>query len=272
MFDARMDGSHASAVCKLGSREIANGNSSNVESLLNQDFRTTGLFPLFRQPRDPEQLSKGKILNAKTTGGLLSLYSSISGVPRDIYSSVFSVSDALVVCDLATDNVYWITLDVNSNIDPDLLDVFRLTRASVQTQLGALNAERRYDRDNWRAPTLDEFDLLMMLSKRMNLLSPSAFYWSADRSESGEWLVVTGDRARLSSPGVLLPVGRREFTTEAGAAQYNYSVLSVPLAGRSGFTPPSLQFRAYLVLVSHGGADEYRLRWMQPTDKHKYEN
>jgi len=243
------------------SREVNAGRSNDVQSLLANDFRQTGIFPIFRQPREPERLSKTRSLRTKSRGGLLSMYSGLPNVPRDFYSTSFRCEDARFICDLASDAVFWVMFDMQSTDVEDghaeMSRLFQFNRSGAALQIETVNAGGQHGRKNWRPPTLEEFDMLVLLQARNPILDPKGYYWSSDRTEAGAWLLIN------ASPGVgdgsrsLELIGKRELKNSTTTGS-EYSVFASKLADQPGYTAESLQFRAYLVLVSHGKAEEFR--------------
>lgn len=244
-----------------GSDQASKGHYESLSAALNKDYRKTGLFPIFRQPRQPEQLSKTRLLHPTRSAGLLSLYSSLRNVPRQVYSTVIHDGDATVICDLAADCVYWSLIDVPRIIGtPEFVDfrtTFMFTRAEAQRQIEQVNTEARRGRQDWRAPTLDEFDQLFLLHERVPIFETSAYYWSSDKTDTGSWILVSTERDAGSTSDTREVIGTREGVLRKDGSK-GYSVFAVPLAGQAGFTARSLEGRAYLILVSHGDAYEFR--------------
>jgi hypothetical protein len=146
---------------------------SKVKTLLQQsDFSLTQLFPIFQKGRDPKNLLRNEILNPSVVRRARTQYSRIN--PHWSADFIFEgrKDETTFLYDIATDLLFTIPVDNRS--------------ATYETrllfQLSAKDAFKEKDHNNWRAPTLDEFDLLYMINEEIPFAdvefqrkSPSSF-------------------------------------------------------------------------------------------------
>ncbi len=241
----------------------ARGSTERLQVLLLKNLRPTGLFPLLEHPRTPAALRKTEILSAARGIRALALYRSLGGIARGLYLREHLDGDSAYLCDMASDAVFCVQIDwrrvSTGKVDTDTCRLFDMTRADVARQCEGLNSASWSTRKDWRAPTLEEFDILLVANERLGFLDPEGTYWISDTTEKGEHLI-----ASLGTPPSLIPagatlVGDRGVALPTGGLR-KVAIISVPSLGfrsKSGIYDTSLA--AKLVLVSVGGAADFSI-------------
>ncbi len=229
-----------------------------VRDMLARDFTATGVFPLSELHPDPGQLKTSQLL---ATESFESDGPGASPVwDPTTYVTEHYVEHSLYLCDRSSDTVIFVPTDwrrIGNGVDAESARLFLATRSEADNQITALNNHRRDDRDNWRAPTLEELDLVFRLNLEMGFLPHGQFVWTADHTSDAERVVAQMSSAVDGGDRRLNPIGVRKVAG-ASADANGYFVSSMPPLGirdRRGRYDAS--FQALLLRVSQGAAEAF---------------
>ena len=229
-----------------------------LTALLSEDFRRTGLYPIFETPRNPEQLSLARIKVGRGLRRMRDQPSRMHSLASVAFVTQHRVGDSVYLCDAAADCVYCIPLDFRTAIDvADDLEVLRMTAGDVVNQLDRVRAGEVDGRSDWREPILDEFDLLALANANRGFLSEGEYYWCADRAADGSRLCVFLGEVEDSLEGIVRVIGMREVR-RGGDVNVSYTVLKA--MPQRAVVNVIKSPRALLIRVSVGQAEEFRHR------------
>jgi hypothetical protein len=238
----------------------AQSNAHFLRLVLSQDYTGTGLFPLSAEQRLPGRLSRAQILNPEPSP-LIAIHKSSTWDIRRLYVTEHALEDSVYLCDRASDTVFYIAPDwrkvSTGEVDADTARLFVFTRGEADRQTTAFNEQLRDKRTNWRLPTLDEFDFLVLWNRQANLL-PSDFYvWTDDRAEDGSRLVARTCASEEHDEPKVKVVGMRSVVGgETPPAMYLFSTTTL-LGNKDARGHYDTSFRALVVRVSKGGAETF---------------
>jgi len=158
-------------------------NDSQISQLLQMsDFSRTGIFPLFERGREPQLLKRSETLTSSVSRRVRSRYSRINAK----WSTAFVVEDRngdmTTFYDMAYDLKFSIPVD-NRCGNSELMSLFQISPVDMER-------ENKKGKKSFRAPTLDEFDLLYIINEGIPFADPFGYYWSSDWSEGNRPLCV----------------------------------------------------------------------------------
>ncbi len=229
-----------------------------VREMLARDFAATGVFPLSEPHRDPLQLQTSQILATESRDSETPQASPVWDPTT--YVTEHGVEHSLYLCDRSSDAIIFVPTDwrrIGDGVDAESARLFLATRSEADNQLAALNKHRKDGRDNWRAPTLEELDLVFRLNLELGFLPHGQFVWSSDHTTDGERVVAQMTNAVDGGDRRLNPIGVRKVVgTNANAIDYFVSSMP-PLGIRDRRGRYDASFQALLVRVSQGAAQSF---------------
>jgi hypothetical protein len=208
-----------------------------VKKLLqSSDFSHAGLFPLFEKDRESKILSRSEILSPPTVRRVRTQYSRINPIWSTDYVLEVRKDDTTYLYDMASNRLFTIPVDDRCVID-DSCGGYETKSLFL---LSAKDAFMEQAHKDWRAPTLDEFDLLYTINEEIPFADPWGYYWSSDKGEEGSYLCVSFTDKKDDR---LSMIGLRQLNKGKGKLQ-GYPVFEVN--GSSAYSPSN---RGYLIHV-----------------------
>jgi hypothetical protein len=233
-------------------RARGQGVSESVLRMLEDtDFRKTRLFPMARCTRESAAFSKEACVRGNLEN-FNSIWPVFEGRVSEVLIRIREADDTILMCDFATD-LAWLLPELEHVGE---VSVYRVPQGELDSLLRRHEETSHFERDDWRLPTLEEFDILVSLyasvTKKKRVLKSSEFYWSADSLTGGGQIAVSVGLQPLEDAHVKY-MGKRTVTTKAGR-ELGYHVYEVVRPYRP--VPIEGQFAAQLVRVLNGKVED----------------